>query len=52
MNLEAEKLVLIKQIIQVEDETAFTRLREVVGEALSPFPMPAISDEEIGRQLR
>lgn len=57
MNIEAEKIALIKQILQLEDETVFARLRDAVRNALrlpsgANPSLPLLSDEEVGQQLR
>lgn len=57
MNIEAEKIALIKQILQLEDEAVFARLRDAVRNALqlpsgAKSSLPLLSDEEVGRQLR
>ena len=53
MNIAAEKIALIQQILQVEDETAFARLRDAVRQLLGSKPtLPPLPDEEVARQLR
>jgi hypothetical protein len=57
MNIEAEKLALIKQILQLDDEEVFTRLRRAVRKALQlpgekQAALPVLSDEEMERQLQ
>ena len=49
MNLEAEKIALIKQILQLEDEAVFARLQAAVRQTLR---LPTLSDEEVAQQLR
>ena len=57
MNIEAEKIALIKQILQLDDEEVFSRLRKAVRKALQrpsgkQATLPILSDEEVGCQLQ
>ena len=57
MNIEAEKIALIKQILLLEDEEVVSRLRKAVRKALQlpsgkKAALSSLSDEEVANQLR